>query len=208
MKDVHVRLYGLETPELWEEAGSEYQNHLEELCAIDAAGRLMIVWERERLGTNYEGFPRSTFERGIGHVFFRWADNRYLYINGLMHLFKYSSLRRAGKSLLRGRRHIEALRLELPQRGPCRMQLEVPEVSSSTFREICKLRPPLCLLSYPSLPSLDPRDESFDLRISETLDQGSLFGCPVERLLIRYSKDLMPHVTNLRVSPFDLRLSN
>jgi hypothetical protein len=40
-----VRLYGLETPELWEELGPQYQRHLEELCSVDGRGRLMIVWE-------------------------------------------------------------------------------------------------------------------------------------------------------------------
>ena len=107
MKDVHIRLYGLETPELWEELGQQYQRHLEELCSIDANGRLMIVWERERRGTNYEGFPQSSFEhRGIGHVFFRGPNGRYYYVNGLMHLLKYTSLHRDGRNLLRGRRAV------------------------------------------------------------------------------------------------------
>jgi hypothetical protein len=113
MNDIHVRLYGLETPELWEERGIEYRGYLEELCKIDARGRLMIVWERERLGTNYGGFPLTNFERGIGHIFFRGNGRVHYYVNGLMHLLKYSSLKRAGRTLLRGWRLIRDLDLML-----------------------------------------------------------------------------------------------
>ena len=64
IKDIHVRLYGIETPELWEELGKDYRNHLEDLCAKDGLSQLFIVWERERPGTTYGGFPLTSF--GLG----------------------------------------------------------------------------------------------------------------------------------------------
>ena len=67
----------------------------------------MIVWERERLNTNYEGFPKTSFERSIGHVFFKSIDNDFYYINGLMHFLPECTLIRKGVMLLRGSHYIE-----------------------------------------------------------------------------------------------------
>ena len=207
IKDVHVRLYGLETPELWEELGPQYQRHLEELCSVDGGRRLMIVWERERLGTNYEGFPLTSFERGIGHVFFRGPEGRYLYVNGLMHLLKYSSVERAGKSLLRGRSRLPNTDVRLPWRGRCATPFEVSEACSDTFRIVAELGPPICLLTYPRLPSLDPRDPGFHEKIAAAIHEAWSFGCPFQGGRRRHDEDLMEDTKMLRVSPFDVPLT-
>jgi|SRR5579864_2572093 len=208
MKDVHIRLYGLETPELWEELGQEYRQHLEELCSIDARGRLMIVWERERPGTQYEGFPLSTFERGIGHVFFRSAGRRYYYVNALMHLLKYSSLHRDGRNLLRGAHAIRDIDLRIPYSGRCATQLDPAYGEpSATFRQISEMGPPVCLLSYPKLPSLDPRDDNFDAQVLGTIRNAWDSGCPFQPELLRQSESLIHSVMNQRASPFDIPLT-
>ena len=110
MKEVHARLYGLHIPELNAEVEDIYQKYLEELCAIDGDRRLMILWEREQKGTTYGGFPLSSFERGIGHVFIQ-ADARheFLYVNGLMQLFRHTSSLQNDRSLLRGAHRVKAL---------------------------------------------------------------------------------------------------
>jgi len=207
IKDVHVRLYGLETPELWEELGPQYQRHLEELCSVDGRGRLMIVWERERLGTNYEGFPLTSFERGIGHVFFRGPEGRFLYVNGLMHLLKYSSVERAGKNLLRGRSRLRDTDVRLPWRDRCATPLEVPEACSDTFRMVAGLGPPICLLTYPRLPSLDPRDPSFHEKIAAVIREAWSFSCPFQGGRRQHDEALMEDTKSLRVSPFDVPLT-
>lgn len=207
IKDIHVRLYGLETPELWEALGPRYKRHLEELCSVDALGRLMIVWERERLGTNYEGTPLTNFERGIGHVFFRNSADRFLYVNGLMHLLKYSSLERAGKNLLRGRTRLRSADIHLPWTGRCATPLEVTDGSSLTFRTVAELGPPVCLLTYPCLPSLDPRDPGFYEKITAAVREAWTFRCPFQRYLLEHDELLAEDIKSLRVSPFDLPLT-
>jgi hypothetical protein len=206
MSDLHVRLYGLETPELWQQYGAEYRTHLEELCAIDANGHLMIIWERERLGTNYEGFPLATFERGVGHVFYKGEDNRFVYINGLMHVLKHSSLARGGKSLLRGRRH-----LQLPNRlawsGSCPSWPTHGENSSATLRAILEIGPPACLLTYSQVPSLDPRDPAFEEKILSAMRENWRFGCPLEDQMRLDNDALRTQVLRQHVSPFDVPLT-
>lgn len=208
IKDVHVRLYGLETPELWEELGPLYQRHLEDFCSVDVHGRLMIIWERERLGTNYAGFPLASFERGIGgHVFFRNSAGRFLYVNGLMHLLKYSSLERAGTNLLRGRTRLRSAEIRLPWTGRCATPLEVEDGSSLTFRTVAELGPPVCMLTYPRLPSLDPRDPGFHEKITAAVREAWTFRCPFEGYLLEHDKILAEDTRSLRVSPFDVPLT-
>lgn len=209
MKDIHVRLYGLETPEMSEELGSEYQKHLEELCAIDGKNRLMIVWERERVGTGYAGFPLASFERGIGHVFFQISSSRYLYVNGLMHLLKYSSLFRAGKNLLRGRRYLNDMDLASPWHGPCATDLKLGTgVVSPTMQQIITMRPPVCLISYPSLPNLDAHDERFPDKLMNALQRDwETQHCPFGEGLVRNSQHLLSHVVGRNASSFDVPLT-
>jgi len=207
IKDIHVRLYGIETPELHEEHGEEYRKHLDELCSTDAASRLMIVWERERLGNNYSGFPLSSFERGIGHVFFRMAGGRYLYVNGLMLLLRRSSLLRAGKSLLRGGRRIKALDIRLEWPGPCPVELDRGSNASPTLSSLLSMHPPACLLAYEQPPSLDPRDEHFEDKVLESFRRGWTYGCPFELEMQRQSEQIQDKLVTLHVSPFDIPLS-
>ncbi len=95
----------MDAPEPGEEGAEYYTELLKNLCLIDG-GALSIVWERERRGTEYEGFPLSSFERGIGNVFVDLAerDDQVLYVNAFLASFPGISLVRDGKQLLRGSR--------------------------------------------------------------------------------------------------------
>jgi hypothetical protein len=209
MKDVRIRLYGLETPELWEELGAQYQKHLEDLCSIDAGGRLMVVWERERPSTQYEGFPLSSFERGIGHVFFRTKSSQYLYVNGLMHLLKHSTLLREEKNLLRGRRTVGELGMDLPYSGRCHTPLPTSSAGKSpTFELISAMAPPVCLVAFPSLPILDPRIPDFGSRIAEAISKAWTSGCPFSHDLHRKMDTISTSIANQSASPFDLPLTH
>lgn len=208
MKDIHVRLYGLETPELWEELGKQYQQHLEDLCAIDAQKRLRIVWERERTGTNYEGFPMSSFERGIGHLFFEAPNGHFYYINALMHILKHCTLFRGERNLLRGNAVVESLDVDLPWKGRCQTRLEAScEVVSDTFRNIQDMGPPVCLVSYPKLPNLDPRKTEFEEKISQTIIDNWNNHCPFDREIQRHQDYFLSRVFQQKASPFDLALT-
>lgn len=68
MKDVHIRLYGVDAPESNTELGPTYTAILDKLCRLNE-GHLLIVWERERETTNYAGYSTTSFERGIGNLF-------------------------------------------------------------------------------------------------------------------------------------------
>src|SRR6185436_16395255 len=49
MRDVHIRLYGIDAPEHGQQRAAFYTELLGSLCSIDN-GALSIVWERERRG--------------------------------------------------------------------------------------------------------------------------------------------------------------
>lgn len=208
MKDIHVRLYGLETPELPTALGPRYRDHLDDLCRVDAGGKLMIVWERERLGTNYEGYPRVSFEREIGHIFFQTAQREYLYINGLMHLLPHCSLERNGRSLLRGCKVLARRQLSLPFDGHCMSTLfDDFAARSDTLRRVFDMRPPRCLLSLTKVPSLDPRP----IGVPSAPDIASLViketGCPFDSFLRELFRQLRIDIESQRMSPFDVPLS-
>jgi hypothetical protein len=202
LKDIHVRLYGLEVPELWQPNGEEYRQHLHALCDVDAGKRLHIVWERERVGNQYEGFPLSSFERGIGHVFFE-RDRQLLYINGMMLTLPEASIERDGKVLLRGKRLSDELP-SLPYEGPCQTDLRTSdgENVSSTFKAIADGRPPVCLLAYDRLPSLDPMSRSFSETANFPFDRERHL-CPFSEVTRhRFRRD----IERQAMSPFDIAL--
>ena len=206
MKDIHVRLYGLEVPELWEEGGDEYREHLELLCAQDAGRRLMIIWERERPNTNYGGFPLASFERGIGHVFFREVGGDFIYVNGLMQLLKDSTLERKGKSLLRGRRVIKNLDIKLDQTWRCPNWPAIPDGASATYRQVVAPGPPACALRFETLPTLDPRHANFAHTAAAAFMDSRPESCRLRHDLRDWLKRLSSHVENQSASPFDVPL--
>lgn len=113
MRDVHVRLYGIDAPERGEEGAQYYTDLLRGICGIDE-GKLSIVWERERRGTEYAGFPLSSFERGIGNIFVDIPERseQVLYVNALLASCPQISLTRGGKPLLRGSRVMQTARFD------------------------------------------------------------------------------------------------
>jgi len=208
MNDIHVRLYGIETPERNEPGGKEYQGHLENLCAIDAKRTLQIVWERERVGTAYEGFPKSSFERCVGHVFFNGPHGRYYYVNGLMHLLEGSSLFRKQKNLLFGSKMVEKLDLNTND-GARRLTYysldHLPH--STTFDRMMSLFPPECLLLYRRIPSLDLRDYNAPELILDALKESWAGDCPFQLSLLRNCNKMLKHVSKRKSSAFDLPLA-
>lgn len=105
MKDVHIRLYGVDAPESNTELGPTYAAILEKLCQLNEC-RLHIVWERERETTNYAGYPTTSFERGIGSVFVEIGDGYLLYINAILASLPDVRIDRSGRGLIRAARHL------------------------------------------------------------------------------------------------------
>lgn len=105
MRDVHIRLYGVDAPESNAELGPVYTEILEKLCRIDE-GRLHILWERERQGTEYAGFPTTSFERGIANVFVHIGEEKLLYLNAVLASLPDVEIERGTKRLIRAARHV------------------------------------------------------------------------------------------------------
>lgn len=105
MRDVHIRLYGVDAPESNTELGSTYTAILEKLCQLND-GRLHVVWERAREGTEYGGFPTTSFERGIGNLFVDIGDGFFLYINAILASLPDVQIERRTKGFIRAARHL------------------------------------------------------------------------------------------------------
>lgn len=105
MRDVHIRLYGVDAPESNTELGPTYTAILEKLCRLNE-GRLHVVWERERRGTEYAGYPTNSFERGIGNLFVDIGDGSLLYINAILASLPDVQVERSKKGLVRAARHL------------------------------------------------------------------------------------------------------
>jgi len=108
MRDVHIRLYGVDAPESNTELGPTYTAILEKLCQLNE-GRLHVVWEREREGTEYAGYPTTSFERGIGNLFVDIGDDNLLYINAILASLPDVQIERCTKKLIRAARHLKQL---------------------------------------------------------------------------------------------------
>lgn len=105
MRDVHIRLYGVDAPESNTELGPIYTEILEKLCQLND-GRLHVVWERERRGTEYGGFPTSSFERGIANLFVDIGDGFFLYVNAILASLPDMQIERNMRALIRAARHL------------------------------------------------------------------------------------------------------
>lgn len=105
MRDVHIRLYGVDAPERNSELGPIYTEILDRLCRMNG-GRLRVVWERERQGNEYAGFPTYSFERGVGNVFVDIDDRFMLYVNGVLASLPDVQIVRGRNRLIRVSRHV------------------------------------------------------------------------------------------------------
>jgi hypothetical protein len=226
MRDIHVRLYGVDTPERGQERASFYTELLESLCTIDR-GAISVIWERERRGTEYAGFPLSSFERGIGNVFVELpdTDGRVLYVNAFLASFPDVQLVRDDKPLLRGARILRAFEDEWPHflwhrnwwpyphwfwRRFRRISFDLDPASVSELREFaCSLgrECPRCLpWVLPRSAFADPDGHSLALReqLAGLLRECGCPGC--RRLGEFFEADLPLHLEKERVSVYDVLL--
>jgi hypothetical protein len=106
MRDVHIRLYGVDAPESNTEHGPTYTAILERLCRLND-GRLHVVWERERQRTEYAGFPTASFERGVGSLFVDIGNGCFLYVNALLASLPDVRIERQTRGFIRAARHLK-----------------------------------------------------------------------------------------------------
>ena len=209
MKDIYVCLYGVVTPDLLTENALRCKNFLEDLCSVDASGKLMIVWERELLGRSYEGYPRDSSEGSlIGHVFFQVAGGEYVYVNGLMQLLRHCSPDEEDNSSSCGYHMV-------PYNNPaqlwnvsctCRL-LDESCPRSDALGQIDDMHPPRCLLRLEQLPHLDPRQGGMYIDDKLTSRAIKERGCPFDGPIKQQLRELSNEISTQRLSPFDLSLS-
>jgi hypothetical protein len=202
LMDIHVRLYGLETPELWAPHGREYRDYLQQLCEIDAKSSLYVLWERRSLRDRYSGFPRSSFQRGIGHVFLPSPGGQFVYVNGVMHLLPLSSFTRNKRSLLRGGAMVPALPRHLAPTECARTLRLDPAATSPTMSRLLGMSPPRCLITFDRLPTLDPRMPEFVANAKELHSHRP--ACPISYWLREtHSPQFYRNLVDQKLSAFD-----
>jgi len=207
MKDVRVRLYGIDTPEQSEKLGPFYTELLERLCSIND-GRVHIIWEREGTGTEYEGFPRTSFERGIGHVFIDVPSERVLYVNSFLAMFSDVNIKRGQKKLVRGAKVFHSIALASRYHWYCKEELP-RAILDALGREIVTADAqmednpfPICLFLFPkSLVSASAEDLG---RVCTILSSDFLErGCPYAYVGI-LEDTWSAAVRDKKASPFDI----
>jgi hypothetical protein len=183
---------------------------------------LRIVWERERKGTEYEGFPLGTFERDVGNVFVDLPDGNLLYVNAVLASLPHVTIERNSQPLLKGARHVRHLIEDI---GPLRPHFFWPHRRWPTHRW-------MDLLHLISEGSKDIREGLFPYSPSRwwfgvpwvlpgevAIESGSAIsafqhvmqprlsecGCPeCKRLLVFIESELSQYIEQERVSVFDL----
>ena len=209
MKDIYVRLYGVVTSNLLTDKALKCKNYLQDLCRVDAGGRLRIVWERELLGTSYEGYPRDSSEGSwIGHVFFQVAGGEYVYVNGLMRLLLHCFPDQADSGLSSGYHILPYSNSAQLGNVSCTCHLlDESYPRSDTLGLIDEINPPRCLLRLKQLPLLDPRRGGMYIDDKLTSRAIKERGCPFDGPMQQQLRELSNDINMQRLSPFDLSLS-
>lgn len=209
MRDVHIRLYGIDAPESNDELGPAYTRLLDQLCRNNARGVLSIIWERERPETEYSEYPRTSFERGIGNVFIRF-DDYLLYVNSFLAMHPHVHTTRDGRDLIRGRRWLEELCYLISWRGRCMSRF--PEQILMNLAEIHEIMPmyrynfPICLCFFPReiIPAAARSPNELWYLLLESIRS---HGCPYSEIssLVR-EREINKLIESRAISPFDVLL--
>lgn len=208
MRDVHLRLYGIDTPEKHEECGPLYTSIVEELCTGISDRRVYVIWERERPQTEYGLYPRTSFERGVGNLFIPY-EGRLIYLNAILAMLPHVQIERCDKPLIRGKRFFPELRERCFWDGPCATGLptQFQEVITRNldlpyphFRAL-----PVCLASFPReiLGTVESSPcQGWEIIRDSILERG----CPFSQFAAHIEGDLAPMFDDRVISPFDVPL--
>ena len=107
-KDIRLRLYGIDAPEKTTKGWERSKDFLETIITINGK-EVYIIWEREREGTQYQYYPKSSFDRGVGHLFVKHNKNLLFYLNAAILGLEEVKITREGKDLISARKTLDTL---------------------------------------------------------------------------------------------------
>ncbi|KKL28982.1 hypothetical protein LCGC14_2369690 [marine sediment metagenome] len=210
MKDIRVRLYGIDTPELRFKKGKLFKDFLIALFKELDYKKIIIFWDREKENTYYEGFPTSSFEREVGNVFIE-IDNNFLYLNGLLLMYPDVSSNINNKDLIKGRKYIKDIVEPFNHYIKCNCNSEflngVKEISYRFFEEYELINwIPLCLI-YFNKNILKELRTSSKVIFEGMINSLKEFRCPFFYLSdIMELKEILKKIESNKINPFDLIL--
>jgi len=210
MKDIRVRLYGIDTPELRFKKGKLFKDFLMALFEELDYKKIIIFWDREKENTYYEGFPTSSFEREVGNVFIE-IENKFLYLNALLLLYTDVSSNINNKDLIKGRKHINDIIEPFNHYFKCSCNSEflngVKEISYKFFEEYELINwIPLCLIFFNKNILNELRTPS-KVIFEEIIKSVKEFRCPFYYLSNALElKEVLKRIESNKINPFDLIL--
>ncbi len=210
MKDIRVRLYGIDTPELSFKKGELFKDFLIALFDELDYKKIIIFWDREKENTYYEGFPTSSFEREVGNVFIE-IDNKFLYLNALLLMYPDVSSKINNKDLIKGRKYIKDIIEPFNHYIKCSCNSEflngVKEISYRFFEEYELINwIPLCLI-YFNKNILKELRISSKVIFKEIIKSLKEFRCPFYYLSDVLERiEILKKIESNKINPFDLIL--
>lgn len=210
MKDIRVRLYGIDTPELSSKKGELFKGFLIALFEELDYKKIIIFWDREKENTYYEGFPTSSFEREVGNVFIE-IDNKFFYLNALLLMYPDVSSNINIKDLIKGRKYVKDIIEPFNHYIKCSCKSEflngVKEISYKFFEEYELINwIPLCLIYFNKniLKELRISSKAIFEDIIKSLKE---FRCPFYYLSDVLERiEILKKIESNKINPFDLIL--
>ncbi len=154
MKDINVRLYGVDTPELKTKRGDFYRKFLIEILESNNYRKIIIIWDREKSTNIYGNFPTNSFLRSHGNLFLEY-DDRLIYLNSLLLMLPEVATYYKSTNLIKGRKSLAQIFNDSNHYFNCHSKKPVfiQEILQKFFKEedhswINSI--PLCLISFPS----------------------------------------------------------
>ena len=210
MKDIRVRLYGIDTPELRFKKGKLFKDFLIALFKELDYKKIIIFWDREKENTYYEGFPTSSFEREVGNIFIE-IDNKFLYLNAILLMYPDVSSNINNKDLIKGRKYISDIIEPFNHYIKCSCNSEflngIKEISYKFFEEYKLINwMPLCLIYFNKNILKESRTSS-KVIFEEIIKSLKEFRCPFYYLSEALElKEILKKIESNKINPFDLIL--
>jgi len=210
MKDIRVRLYGIDTPEPRFKNGKLIRDYLKAIFEELDYKKIIIIWDREKENTYYEGFPTSSFERDVGNVFIE-INNKFLYLNALLLIYPDVSSNINSKDLMKGRKYLRDIIEPFNHYIKCNCDYDflngVEEISHRFFEDYELIHwIPLCLICFNKSILKDLRSSSIVI-FKEIIKSLKEYRCPFYYLSDTLEhKEILKKIESNKINPFDLIL--
>lgn len=210
MKDIRVRLYGIDAPEQRFKKGKLNKEFLTNLFRELDYSKIIIIWDREKENTNYEGYPRISFEREVGNVFIE-INNKFLYLNALLLMYPDISSTKGDKDYIRGRKYIQDIVEPFNHYIKCScnsdLSLDLKDILKRLYADYDLINwIPLCLIYFNKNIITESRTSS-KIIFKEIIKSLKEYRCPFYYLSdVLEWRDILDNIERNVINPFDLIL--